>query len=374
MIISDLSLLHDGQRVRASASVHWENCDQPDRDVFFETEEQFSADISPNPHAFLIGCLLPAMHFGERRIHMEVKICPMLQEGLRTVMGVMKQWSNGQYKPLKLEVDTSPVPHIKDGKRHAGMVMSGGIDSLTALRLNRKHYPEQHPASIKDCFFIHGFDIGGVVARGMKYHVFERAKTSLETIAEDAHVTLIPIYTNVRHLCDERALWLEKFFGAVLAAAAHTFDSRINLLHVASSYDIPNLAPCGSHPLLDPYYSSYELGIFHRDLELSRLDKMKIIADWDAAFQNFRVCLANVKDRLNCGKCEKCVRTMAELIAIGALHKTEAFVEDDLSPQLLESFNIRIRHREPFYEEMLKPLKEMGRDDLAQTIERMLAH
>jgi hypothetical protein len=65
---------------------------------------------------------------------------------------------------------------------------------------------------------------------------------------------------------------------------------------------------------------------------------------------------------------------MAELIAIGALHKTKAFVEDDLSPQLLESFNIRIRHREPFYEEMLKPLKEMGRDDLAQTIERMLAH
>jgi 7-cyano-7-deazaguanine synthase in queuosine biosynthesis len=58
---------------------------------------------------------------------------------------------------------------------------------------------------------------------------------------------------------------------------------------------------------------------------LSRLEKLRLVADWDVAFQNFRVCLADVEDRLNCGKCEKCVQTITGLVAIGALDKTHAF-------------------------------------------------
>ena len=373
MILSDLSLTRDEQRVRASARVRWEDCDQPEREVFIETDKAFSEDLSPNPHAFLIGCLLPAMHFGEKRIHLDARIDPLLQEGLRTAMGIIQYWSGGAYKPLTLEVQTGSIPHVSLAKGRAGMVLSGGMDSLAALRRNKLSCPESHPASVKDGLVIHGFDIGGVVERGMKYHVFERAMAALEPVARDASITLIPVYTNIRHLCDQRELWLEKFFGAVLAAVGHAFDSRINMLQIASSYDLPNLGPCGSHPLLDPCYSSYELRIIHRDLELSRMEKLRIVAGWEAAFQNFRVCLANVKDRLNCGQCEKCVRTMAGLLAIGALHRTRAFEEDDLAPAALSRFNIRIRHREPFYEEMLPLLKARGREDLVRTIEGMLA-
>jgi hypothetical protein len=240
------------------------------------------------------------------------------------------------------------------------------------LRVNKTNYPAQHPGAVKDCLLIHGFDIGGVIKRGMKYHVFERAKAAMSLVAEDAYVTLIPVYTNIRHLCDERDLWLNKFFGAVLAAVAHAFDSRLNLVYIASSYDIPNLDPCGSHPLLDPEYSSFDLTIKHRDLQLSRLDKLRLVADWDVAFHNLRVCLANVGDRLNCGKCEKCVRTMTELLAIGVLQKTNAFVEHDVSPELFAGFDITIRHRAPFYEALLPLLEARGRDDLVQTIKRML--
>ena len=82
--------------------------------------------------------------------------------------------------------------------------------------------------------------------------------------------------------------------------------------------------------------------------------------------------MANVTDRLNCGKCEKCVRTMAELVALGILDKTEAFIENDISADQLSTFNINIRHREPFYREMLPLLKERGRDDLVDTIYKML--
>ncbi len=373
MRISNLKFSNEEKQARVMATIQWEDCDRPDHEIFIETEEEFVQDLSLNPHSFLVGCIIPALHFGERRIFLDAEICPTLREGLETVMALMKEWTQGEYKPLNIEAKTRSVVHNLNNRRRAGLFLSGGMDSLAALRINKKTYPEQHPGSIKDCLFVHGFDIGGVIESGMKYHVFDRAKMALSEVAKDAKVTLIPVYTNIRHLCDERELWLDRFFGAVLAAVAHAFSSRLNLVYIASSYDIPNLTPCGSHPLLDPAYSSYALRIIHRDLALSRLEKLRIVADWEVAFQNFRVCLANVPDRLNCGKCEKCIRTMTELLAIDALDKTKAFIENDVTSEQLEQFDITIRHRDSFYREMLSLLEKQGRDDLVNTIKKMLA-
>jgi hypothetical protein len=372
MRISNLRINDQDERTRLSACIVWEDCNQPERDVYIETEKPFGGDLSMNPDAFLVGCLIPAMHFGEKRIVLKEAVCPYLKEGLETVMAIMQLWSADRLKPLSIE---SPVrTRVKKDHRkpHAAMVLSGGIDSLATLRLNRCHYSETHPGAIKDGLIIHGFDIGGVVERGMKYYVFDRARQALASVAKDVGISLIPVYTNIRHLCDDRSLWLDYFFGAVLAAVGHAFSSRINLLYLASSFDLPNIVPCGSHPLLDPEFSSYRLRIRHSHVGLSRMAKLKIVSEWEAAFQNFRVCLANVPDRLNCGKCEKCVRTMLGLVGLGVLDKTSAFIENNVTPDMLDPFEITIRHRPPFYRELLEPLKSQGRDDLIAAIERKL--
>ena len=371
MKISDFNITHHGDEIQANALVQFEDCDKGEKQIFIKTKKKYVNDFWANPHAFLVGCLLPAIHLKEKRIYLDEEICPLLKESLNIAMKILQHWTKGQYKPLKIEARTSavvkPLQHLK-----TGMFMSGGMDSLAALRLNRLNYPESHPGFVTTCFFMHGFDIGGVVERGMKYHVFERAKNAILKITNDAKVELIPVYTNIRHLCDERSLWLDSFFGAVLASIAHTFSNRLNMVFLGSSYDIPNLHPCGSHPLLDPEYSSYNMRIRHRDYELSRMEKIKIVSKWDVAFQNFRVCLANVPDRLNCGKCEKCVRTMTELTALGLLHKTKAFVEDEINAEHISKFDITIRVRPPFYKPMVPLLKKQGRDDLAFAIEKQL--
>jgi hypothetical protein len=354
--------------VRVSALVRWEDCAEPEREIFIETEADFADAIAPLPDAFLIGTLIPALHFGEHRITVEGEICPRLNEGLRTVMSLMHLWTEGRMNPLQLEVQTLAAPRYGRHPRRAGLFLSGGVDSLAALRLNRRHYGPEHPGAVQDCLLVHGFDIGGVMARGMKYHVFERAKAHMAPVARDAGVTLIPVHTNIRHLCDNRDLWLNRFFGAVLGAIGQAFAPRLDRVDIAASYDLPNLVPCGSHPLLDPEYSSFDVQVRHRDVEYSRIEKLRLIADWDAALQNLRVCLANVPDRLNCGRCEKCVRTMTGLLAVHALHKTRAFVEKEVTPELFEAFRINIRHREPFYQEMLEPLKRIGRTDLVELI------
>ncbi len=375
MKIIDFNLTRDSEFATASARVIFEDCNRPEQRVYIKTPLSFAPGFDANPDAFLVGCLLPALHLGEKRIYIEQAICPFLKEGVGVAMNIFSHWTRfklkERYTPIKIEAKTREHLVLLDTPR-TGMVMSGGMDSLAALRLNRLNYPKGHPGYVKDSFFLHGFDIGGVKERGTKYHVFDRAMDAILKITRDAGTCLIPVYTNIRHLCDERELWLDSFFGAVLAAMAHTFSNRINLMFIGSSYDIPNLHPCGSHPLLDPEYSSYGLRLRHRDYEMSRLEKIRIVSDWDAAFQNFRVCLANVPDRLNCGKCEKCVRTMTELTALGVLHKTRAFVEDEVTQKDIEQFDITIRVRPPFYRPMIPLLRQQGRDDLADTIDRLL--
>ena len=367
MIISDLKYT-EADRARISAKVTFEECDQPEKEIFIETPVEFGSDLSLNPAAFLVGTIIPAIHFNEKRIKIDEKICPSLLEGLETVMGLMENWTQGMFKPLAVECATSSSVSGTWPRNRAGMVFSGGVDSLAALRLNRLRYPSTHPGYIRDCFFIHGFDIGGVQERGMKYHVFDRAYKAMEKITEDAGARLVPVYTNIRHLCDDRDLWLNRFFGAVLAAVAHALSSRIDLFYIASSYDIENLAPCGSHPLLDPQYSSSDMKISHRDLSWSRIDKIALIKEWKTGMDNLRVCLANVKDRLNCGRCEKCVRTMTGLVAVDGLETSGAFVENDVTPDMFDPFKINIRHREPFYRELLPLLKARGRNDLVKII------
>jgi hypothetical protein len=371
MRIEDLRKTETDKTAAIRATVRWEDCDQTEREVFIETERRFSDDLSVHLQPFVVGCLIPALHFGERRLAVDGSLCPYLLEGLETVMALMQFWSGGRMFPLRIEAaGGDPAPEADTPR--AGLFLSGGIDSLAALRLAMERYPEGHPARVRDALLVHGFDIGGVVERGAKYPVFERARTAMAPVAEEAGLEMIPVYTNIRHLCDDRDLWLDRFFGAVLAAVAHAFGRRMDLVYVGSSFDLPNLHPCGSHPLLDPEFSSYGLRIRHRDVSLSRMEKIEIVSRWQQAFDNMRVCLANVPDRLNCGRCEKCVRTMTGLAALGLLDKTAAFEGEDLTPAHFDGFSITIRGRESFYEEMLPLLRARGRDDIVSVIEKKL--
>jgi hypothetical protein len=158
---------------------------------------------------------------------------------------------------------------------------------------------------------------------------------------------------------------------------------------VGATDAIPDLAlskrnqirPFGTHPLIDPYYSSSDLRVHHDGIELSRLDKVRLIADWPVALENLRVCnrfLAYEPGKLNCGKCEKCVRTMLELLVLGKLGEAKAFPTDEVTPALVENA-VRMMPRagreydtEVKYLELLAPLRHRGRSDLARILERKI--
>jgi hypothetical protein len=63
---------------------------------------------------------------------------------------------------------------------------------------------------------------------------------------------------------------------------------------------------------------------------------------------------------------------MTELTALGLLHKTNAFVEDEILPEQISQFDITIRTRPPFYRPMIPLLRDQGRDDLVFAIEKQI--
>jgi len=68
---------------------------------------------------------------------------------------------------------------------------------------------------------------------------------------------------------------------------------------------------------LDPLWSSEGLEYIHDGVETTRVEKAALVASNDSALNTLRVCMAVPEGEINCGKCEKCVRTMICLRAVG---------------------------------------------------------
>jgi hypothetical protein len=371
MKIENLRSENKNSRARVVATITWEDCDRPAKEFYFETEEEFGDGLSCNPHAFLIPCALAAMHHGEERVFIDAAICPRLRDGLMTAMSWIRHWYAQLAQESKLvRIDARTQKHVSflDKPPRAGLFLSGGIDSLATLRANRLNYPLEHPGSIKDGLIVYGLEI-------IKPESFQHVLSSLSKIAQDARVTLIPVYTNIRYLEEDWHFWETHFMGAVFSAIAHAFARQFTVVSIASSDPIPDLQPYGSHPLLDPNYSSSDLRIRHEGITLSRLDRTKLLADWDVAIKNLRVCNKSEHYQvgmLNCGECEKCIRTKLAVLVAGVLEKTPGFTKQEISVEFMKSIYMKEQDF-GYYRELIAPLAAKGYDNLARVIERRMA-
>jgi len=374
MRIENLKSKISNQSARVAADVIWEDCDLPMQEVYFQTSREFANYLLCNPHAFLIASSIPAMHYGERRISIDAEVCPELREGLMVAMGWLSHWFERERS--KIVVETKPSLSMRSPRtpERAGLFFSGGIDSFASLCSNHIDFPVEHPWRIKDGILVYGLELDDSAA-------FDCVVRSLSSVAQNIGITLIPIHTNVYLLYrDEDAgdnfkFWNDKFMGAALASVAHALAKGLTVVSIASARHLRDQVPHGSHPLVDTNYSSSDLRIRHDGLTLSRLARTKLVADSGELLDNIRVCNQYKlyrPGRLNCGRCEKCVRTMLALLVLGALNKTSAFPEDDVSEELAWSA-IKLKNELlPLYEELIMPLTEKGRHDLVHILQKKI--
>jgi hypothetical protein len=149
MIIRNLENTTGTKRARISATVEWEDCHYPDRDVFFETDVCFAGSLSPDPNAFLLAAIIPATHFGERRIMVEGQLCPQLRDGLDIVVRQLRKWYGGEGDYIRIEASEGFNPPPVPSERRVACCMSGGVDTLITFKRNRISIPLDHPSALK---------------------------------------------------------------------------------------------------------------------------------------------------------------------------------------------------------------------------------
>lgn len=377
MRIENLRFEKQGNNLRAVATVTWEDCPRAAQELYFETEEEFVDSLSCDPHAFLVACIMPALHYGEERILVEGAICPELEEGLNTAMSWMRFWWYEPSKKLvKIESKTGSTLLRLRKQERAGCFFSGGIDSLATILTNRTNYPIEHPGSIKDGLLVCGLEVANPKA-------FHHVVSSVSLLARDADITLIPVYTNMRFLGPEDDLdfwgtfWVNEYMGAAFSAIAHAFSKRLTLAFLSSDHDISNIYPFSSHPLINPHYSSFNLRFELAITALSRFERCELVSKWDLALKHLRVCNKPEyysSDKLNCGQCEKCIRTMLALQILGVLDKSSAFPVHTVTAEQIE----RCGPLEPntffFWSELMGPLRMQGQHDLLEAVEQKIVH
>jgi len=204
------------------------------------------------------------------------------------------------------EIETDGVQRSPSGVSGVGCFFSGGVDSYYTVleELDR----------ITHLIFVHGFDIE-TQDDALAEKAIESARDAAYLLGKD----LIVVRTNLRSMSDKMGCdWPRRYVGAALAHIGLLLSPHVSTVIIPSSHHVDDLMPHGTHPALDPLWSSASVKLEHHGIEATRTQRVRRISKSDVAMSHLRVCWENRDGAFNCGRCEKCVRTMISLRAVGA--------------------------------------------------------
>jgi hypothetical protein len=278
------------------------------REVYYKST---SVAFSENADDLLAMSLMPAMMRGEN-LHVHGRVSERLLSNLPQLQDILIAFGPGLAHTLtRVEVSATDVTSTPAASGKVASFFSGGLDSFTTLM--------QHRDEIDALIFVHGFDID---VRNLEL----RGKISrrMNAIAAELGLPLIEIETDLRAFANRSMHW-ELYFGPALACIALSLQAEFSKVFISSAYGIQSLLPSGSHPLIDPLWSTERLDVVHAGLEMNRVEKAMYAADFDIVRRNLRVCYANTRGEYNCGSCRKCILMQTTLAAIGVLEKFPVF-------------------------------------------------
>lgn len=307
--------------------------------------------------ALVCAALLPSMARGSV-LSVPLPLDDRFRAGIDRAQRVLARWYP-ELTPVPIEAPGG-LPVSPVGRTAA--FFTGGVDSF--------HVALTRATDIDDLVFVHGFDVPLTGAPALRDAVVAR----LHDIAPRLGHPLVEVETNLHAYSDAvGSPWGTHYHGAALATVAHTLSGGLSRVLVGATHDYTDQFPWGTHPLLDPLWSSEVMEVEHAGAEADRVDKLEVLAGSDVAMANLRVCWLNPDQAYNCGRCPKCVRTMVALVAVGALDRC-ATLPHDLDLDRVRELPIPNRNILARQAELIAHLRANGGpDDLLAACEQNLA-
>ncbi|MDH4186074.1 MAG: hypothetical protein OEV08_03670 [Nitrospira sp.] len=277
-----------------------------ERPVCFRTRD---AVLSLRNEAFVCLGLLPAMKTGQN-MRIDGELSGRFRDSLETVQDIYCSW-DPSFRRVEIVGATARAIPSRPG-RGVGLFFTGGLDSFYTLL--------KHKDEITHLIFVHGIDFN------LKDPILRsQVSKMLKNVSVYFDVQLIEIEANLRYYSDVLDLDWSLSHGGGFAATAYSLSPLIRRIYMPSSFTYAEMVPWGSHRVLDPLWSSEDLEFVHDGCEATRIQKAAYIATSEIAMASLRVCFHNTRDTHNCGRCEKCLRTMVNLYAAGALERCSTF-------------------------------------------------
>ena len=206
------------------------------------------------------------------------------------------------------------------GGTGVGVGVSGGVDSFYTILKNLNQENAEFNVTHLTFFNVgsHG-DFGGDEAR----KIFRERAVLAKGLSDELGLPFVSVDSNVSDVlqmnfeatCAYRSLSavlaLQKLFGCYHFASGESID----MFHIdgieASYHDLLNVQ-C---------FSTEGTRIYSSGITENRFEKIAYIKDNPVVQKHLNVCISGAK---NCGICDKCIRTMNALYALGAVNSFSA--------------------------------------------------
>lgn len=324
--------------------------------VSFRAQDSVQAPQTTD-HFFIVGALAAFLQ-GEAYTHKGL----VSEELVENFQQSMQTWSNWwDYRPIRITAQTGCAVKKTQGRTRSGCLMSGGVDSLFSAILlqdeidvfvNILHCQDEQPNSL-----------------------LNRPHDDLMALAGAMEMTLLRIETNVMTAFPEiEDVWSSVSHGPCLAAVGHFLSSELSGMIISASFAQDQLQPWGSHPATDKYFSSDSFRFEHSGVAYNRLEKHRLIARNPELLRYLSVCEKGPQpgSKINCGKCQKCLRSMItlDLLDIDVRHAS-TFEWDDYDPKELKKYLLQGHVN---CSELLAFAEEIERDDIAEILRDVIAY
>jgi len=358
MIIENLRIEKDEQTARIIADIRIED---PKRTKYPETlwfryPIKYFDYLTNSMNPFAAAVFLLAASLNEDLV-VKGSLSPRLLWGMNEYLMTLHKWFPSVFNLIKIKPENfTENKDIVSNKVAASF--SGGVDSFYTLL---RYFPGQCDVMpISYAFFIHGFDIPLEDEES-----YEIAKDEYIKMMNDLDIELISVATNAKAFT--RGLNWNNVFGTTIAGVAHSLEGLYQFYFLPSTQDNYMLSKEGTDPRLVPILATETTAIILDAGNISRPEKTEFIADKPITYENLRVCWEQIDGLNNCGRCEKCLRTMTELELAGKLSHYSAFKEP-LTSKKIADIKIDKKLVENFWNDILQTAKSKGRNDIAQSI------
>ena len=323
--------------------------------MWFQVEEEYIKYLCyERADAFLIA-LIPYFIKHEMDVSVEAKVSSRLYYQLTRYLIPLLCNNFKKRKPyIKCELDNSVFP----SGNAVGTGISCGIDSFYTI-CKHTDSKEKMFNITHLTFFNAGSNgqFGGEEARKL-YNI---RKEKVRKFAIQNNYKFVCVDSNMNEFImmnHEKThtfrsvscvMALQKLFSKYYYSSGLDFNkTRIDEFDTAT-YDILNMQ-C---------LSNDNVNLYCPGIEVTRIEKVKEISEYEVTYNWLNVC---VREGENCCKCEKCIRTLLELDAIGQLKKYEKVFDLNIFSECRNKYLIFMlknkRKKNIFYNEIFNEYKQ----------------